>query len=248
MPPYVLIEKEVGETPLQALERFRSTDARLAGIPMTYAGRLDPMASGTLLILIGDECRHRENYDSLDKTYDFDVLFGAETDTGDVLGLVTHIAPFDPTTQDWEAIVATLVRSHHLPYPVFSSRTVGGAPLFEHAHRDAGVERPVREMRVRSAAFKGVRTLEGEALLREVEGKLAGLHTPESSDFRIELVLPRWREVLNDKALFTIVTIEAEVTTGTYIRALAPYLARTLRTRGLAYRIHRSAIHLPHSV
>lgn len=212
---------------------------------MTYAGRLDPMASGTLLILIGDECKQREKYDGLDKTYEFDVLFGLETDTSDMLGLVSHEAPFDSAAQNWEEIVATLVGSHHLPYPVFSSRTVGGTPLFEHAHRDAGVERPVREMRVRRATYEGVRVLTSEALLHEVEEKLAVLHTPESNDFRIELVLPRWREVLKHKAVFTIVSISADVATGTYIRALAPYLARTLGTRGFAYRIHRSAIHLP---
>lgn len=245
MPPYALIDKEVGETPLQALERFRATDSRLAEVPMTYAGRLDPMASGKLLILIGDECQHRENYDSLDKTYEFDVLFGAETDTGDVLGLVSHVAAFDPTAQDWEKIVATLVGSHYLPYPTFSSRTVNGAPLFEHAHRDAGVERPVREMRVKRATYEGVRILTNDALLHEIEEKLALLHTPDSNDFRIERILPRWHEILQHKSVFTIVSIKADVATGTYIRALAPRLARELRTRGLAFRIHRSAIDSP---
>lgn len=244
MPKYVLLDKKVGETPLQALERFRATDPALANVPMTYAGRLDPMASGQLLILIGDECKHRENYDSLDKTYEFEVLFGLESDTGDTLGLVSEIKHFSQDDRDWKRVVASLVSTHHLPYPVFSSRTVDGKPLFEHAHRDAGVERPIREMKVLHTVYMGARTLTSDALLREVNEKLNRLHVPELNDFRIERIVPRWREVLSQDALFTILSVEATVKSGTYIRSLAPELARQLGTSGLAYSIHRSAIHL----
>ena len=56
MKKFVTLEKAVGETPLSALERHRGEHPELLGIPMAYAGRLDPMASGKLLVLIGDEC------------------------------------------------------------------------------------------------------------------------------------------------------------------------------------------------
>jgi tRNA U55 pseudouridine synthase TruB len=68
----IVIHKHIGETPLEALERFRrmqiekETDLDSKRnwqiVPMTYAGRLDPMAEGELLILIGDECRNKEKY------------------------------------------------------------------------------------------------------------------------------------------------------------------------------------------
>ncbi len=247
MPPYALIEKAVGETPLQALERFRATDPKFAGVPMTYAGRLDPMASGQLLILIGDECVRREKYDSLDKTYEFEILLGVESDTGDVLGLASDASSFKSDDTNWESVVASLVRSHHLPYPVYSSRTVDGIPLFEHAHRDAHVERPVREMQVMQASYQGVREITSSELLHEIEEKLDRVHVPESNDFRIGSIVPRWRAALSKEAVFTVLTIKATVASGTYIRALAPDLAKQLRTRGLAYSIHRSAVHLPHT-
>ena len=86
MQKYAVVEKAVGETPLQALERFRALHGELDQIPMAYAGRLDPMASGKLLILIGEECKQQERYHALDKEYEFEVLFGIGSDTGDVLG------------------------------------------------------------------------------------------------------------------------------------------------------------------
>lgn len=237
-------QKRVGETPLQALERFRASEPALADIPMTYAGRLDPMASGELIFLIGDECKHRENYDSLDKTYRFEILFGVESDTGDTLGLASDATGFRDDSKDWEQFVASFVGSHHLPYPVFSSRTVDGKPLFEHAHRDAGVERPIREMRVIEASYVGARTIASGALLYEIEQKLSLLNVPESNDFRTDRIVPRWHDVLSKDTVFTILTVEAIVTSGTYIRALAPHFAQRLGTKGLAYSIHRTAIHL----
>lgn len=87
MPPCVVLEKAVGETPLQCVEAWRATQSpAFAEVPLAYAGRLDPMASGKLLVLIGDECKQQENYHELDKAYDFSVLLGIGSDTHDVLG------------------------------------------------------------------------------------------------------------------------------------------------------------------
>ena len=61
------MHKNKGETPLQALKRLKigNLEAYPQGIPdsepLTYAGRLDPMAEGLLLVLIGkDENRRRD--------------------------------------------------------------------------------------------------------------------------------------------------------------------------------------------
>jgi len=47
----LLLNKKEGETPLEALQAFRSKNKKYKGVKMTYAGRLDPMASGLLLVL-----------------------------------------------------------------------------------------------------------------------------------------------------------------------------------------------------
>src|SRR3989344_4155540 len=82
-----VIKKVLGETPLQALERLRVEKDFPHDLAMTYAGRLDPMAEGKLLILTGEDCKRRERYDGLDKEYVFEIAFGIESDTGDILGI-----------------------------------------------------------------------------------------------------------------------------------------------------------------
>ena len=57
MKRFVVLEKKVGETPLACLLSYKKAHPELGGIPASYAGRLDPMASGKLLILLGEECK-----------------------------------------------------------------------------------------------------------------------------------------------------------------------------------------------
>lgn len=84
-----MLEKAVGETPLSCAEAFRSNHPELDGVSMAYAGRLDPMASGKLLVLLGDECKNQTAYHGLDKEYEFSVLLGIGSDSHDVLGRLT---------------------------------------------------------------------------------------------------------------------------------------------------------------
>ena len=51
MPDNVIIAyKNIGETPLECLERHRKERSIDKDIPMTYAGRLDPMAEGLMIL------------------------------------------------------------------------------------------------------------------------------------------------------------------------------------------------------
>jgi tRNA U55 pseudouridine synthase TruB len=104
-----LLYKKLGETPLECLERFKkvksdldavnirptveggSTERSNANVPVTYAGRLDPMAEGLLLALSGDAVHEKEKYLGLPKTYLMEVLWGFETDTLDMLGVVSNL-------------------------------------------------------------------------------------------------------------------------------------------------------------
>src|SRR5882724_588569 len=84
----VCIYKQKGETPLQALNRLRVEKPEYMEATLSYAGRLDPMAEGVMVVLVGDENKEREKYLGLDKVYVTEVLFGVSTDTADILGKI----------------------------------------------------------------------------------------------------------------------------------------------------------------
>lgn len=255
MPPYVVIEKRVGETPLQALEAYRTMHPELLGVPMTYAGRLDPMASGKLLILLGEECKHKDAYTKLDKEYEFEVLLGLQSDTGDVLGLAAACStPESITVETVHAVSKALRGSHKLPYPLYSSKTVAGKPLFQHAHENNVVDLPISTMRVYSLQCIGEMRVSTQTLLEAIEQKIHLLQAERNnehvgSDFRKGAILDRWKELLsNVGGEYRILCFRAAVGPGTYIRTLGSKIAEELGTCGLAYSIHRTKIGKHHSI
>jgi tRNA U55 pseudouridine synthase TruB len=51
--------KNPGETPLERLDRFRGEHLEYKDEKLSYVGRLDPLAEGVMLVVIGDENQNR---------------------------------------------------------------------------------------------------------------------------------------------------------------------------------------------
>lgn len=243
-----MMEKREGETPLQALERFR-LEARIGSdVPMTYAGRLDPMASGVLLILVGDECKRKEKYLGFDKEYECGVLFGIESDTGDILGLPQKTEALALSEAEVQRSIEALVGTHELPYPAFSSKKVEGKHLFEHALQDTleSIEIPTRSMEVRHIEYLSMRHISSAQLFQDISTRINAFSPPVTEyaghDFRKKDIEEAWRQLLSEKETYSIARFRAHVSAGTYIRALAPLIGRMCRTGALALSIHRTRI------
>ncbi len=250
-PPYVTMEKYVGETPLVALERIRSEYSIPTNVPLAYAGRLDPMASGKLLVLIGDECKVQEKYHSFDKEYVVEILLGTTSDTGDVLGLLASCKHKILTQSEIQNTLATFVGTISLPYPHFSSKTVQGKPL--HTWTLEGrldeIEIPVKKSTVHKLCFNTLRTVSKQNILETVRAKIetippvTDMRKALGADFRRTDVRKSWDGFEKDALLtYQILTITCIASSGTYMRTLAELIGKKLGTCGLAYSIHRTKI------
>lgn len=128
-----VVYKNAGETPLHCLQRLFPTNQDT----YTYAGRLDPMAEGLLLVLQGDECKNASQYYHLEKTYEYTFLLGIATDTYDCLGRITNTTSVvNDNMQRVHDTVQEMIGTLSLPYPPYSSKTVAGIPLFKHARQN----------------------------------------------------------------------------------------------------------------
>lgn len=251
LPRAAVVIKELGETPLQALERYRAAAAIDPSIPITYAGRLDPMASGRLLLLIGDECKKRSRYDALDKEYMCEILLGISSDSGDVLGLAALDRDYGAVSEaEIAATLEQLLGTQQLAYPAYSSKPVRGMPLFEHALKGTlgAIEIPKKEVRLYQLEYCGTSMQSGMLLLRTLEEKINALQAPHDpnklgSDFRKEEILKRWRELLSEShRTFSSIRVRAVVSSGTYVRSLAELIASRLNTTGLVLSLSRTKI------
>lgn len=250
MPKYVVLDKKVGQTPLQVVEAFKDQNPDLADLPMAYAGRLDPMASGKLLVLIGEECKKQKEYHNLDKEYEFEVLFGTSSDTADVLGLVKNRETRVVTEIELKKIVKSLIGPLALPYPQFSSKTVKGKPLhmWTLEGRLEEIDHPVAYTMIYELKLKSLRSEKAEAIYKKALKNINSLPTvTEKSkelgrDFRRTDVRVAWKDWLqeNKGKELQIATFRCVASSGTYMRSLAEEIGRHTHTSALAYSIHRT--------
>ena len=94
-PGIYLINKPRGRSSFSMVAQMR----RLSGIKKVgHAGTLDPEAEGLLIVLVGkDYTRLSDSYLKLDKTYEFSLKLGENSDTGDQEGEKTAISDAVPT-------------------------------------------------------------------------------------------------------------------------------------------------------
>lgn len=247
-----MLEKRVGETPLQAVEAFKAANPDYASLPMAYAGRLDPMASGKLLVLVGEECKKQEDYHSLDKEYEFEVLLGSASDTGDVLGLIDWKQQTDFSENDLRSVASKLIGSLSLPYPKFSSRTVKGKPLHMWTLEDRlhEIDIPSADTTIYNLKLTGLHRERVSKIYEDASRKIETIApvTEESKalgrDFRRSEVRVAWRvwfEHHRDLSV-QIATFKCISSSGTYMRSLSEEIGRRLGVSALAYSIHRSEI------
>lgn len=247
-----VIWKKIGETPLEALRRFRARHVIPEEIPLSYSGRLDPMAEGKILILVGDECKQAQRYRVLDKEYEVEILFGFSTDSGDVLGAISQQMPTQKI--DRERVVAacmSLIGSHSWLYPHYSSRTVHGKPLFKWAQEKLihTIEIPKTNTRIVSISVSSVRTIHGKDLLAKIQKKLEHIQhsdvrlTEVGGGFRVRDIAQGWeRALIHSDHTYVIATIRCVAGSGTYMRTLAEKAGETIGVPALALSIVRTKI------
>jgi tRNA pseudouridine(55) synthase len=256
MEKYVVLEKAVGETPLSCAEAWRTTQPAYINSPLAYAGRLDPMASGKLLVLIGDECKNQTSYHSLDKEYEFSVLLGIGSDTHDVLGrlkLSERLTTPDDLLNNLNTIISNLVGLIKLPYPHFSAKTIKGKPLhmWTLENRLHEIEIPTKESEVYSLEIIKTETITKNNLVEQALKKINSippvteLRKALGNDFRRVDVRQDWENIKSDNFLldtFQIIHLRCIASSGTYMRSLAEIIGKKLDTQGLAWHIHRTSI------
>lgn len=243
MKKIILLNKKEGDTPLQSLESFRSRNKSYKEVKMTYAGRLDPMASGLLLVLAGEEVKKKEKYLKLDKIYEFEVLFGFATDTFDILGKVTKSLNVEEDKKSLEFLIKNNLKyftgKFIQKYPIYSSKTVAGKPLFEYGRKDIDVELPEREVKVKSLKFLKLKTMNGKKLLSNIEKRIQKV----KGDFRQKEIINIWHKKLNKKSnSFFIGSFRVKCSSGTYVRGIADSLGEKIRIPALAFSIKRTNI------
>jgi len=146
-PGIYLDHKPVGVTSFSRVHAFMS-EVEAAGLtrkqlPVCHGGTLDPFAEGLLLLLAGPATHLMDWLHAAPKTYEAEVVWGVETDTGDGLGQPVHTgSAAHLTPQALDAALQPLLGWTDQVPPATSAKKLGGEPAYKKAHRGETVVLP----------------------------------------------------------------------------------------------------------
>ncbi|MGB5312472.1 MAG: tRNA pseudouridine(55) synthase TruB, partial [Polyangiales bacterium] len=115
----VIVDKPAGCTSHDVVQRVRRA---LKQKSVGHAGTLDPLATGVLVVAVGEATKLVSHLQADDKRYDVTIALGAETDSLDADGETTATAavpPLDVATV--ERVAARFVGRHPQEAPKLSA-------------------------------------------------------------------------------------------------------------------------------
>ena len=114
-----------------------------------HTGTLDPMATGVLVLCIGEATKLVELLTSSSKEYIAGITLGMETDTLDEEGVI--IKHDNKEVSDYEIIdvLNSMKGTYEQEVPKYSAIKVNGRKLYEYAREGIDIELPKREVEIK---------------------------------------------------------------------------------------------------
>ncbi|HEY2412081.1 MAG TPA: tRNA pseudouridine(55) synthase TruB [Pirellulaceae bacterium] len=114
-----------------------------------HAGTLDPLATGVLVVGVGQATRLMEHVHRLSKTYQGTFLLGRQSDTEDIEGEVEELAlPPVPSNAALEAAAQRFVGTIQQRPPAYSAIKVEGKRAYKMARRGESIELAARPVEI----------------------------------------------------------------------------------------------------
>lgn len=139
----LLINKPSGITSHDVVARVRRI---LNTKSVGHAGTLDPIASGLMVLLIGEGTKLSHYILEQNKAYRLTARLGQTTDTFDTTGKILTSTDQRPQVGEVLSAALNLKGELDLPVPIFSATKIDGKKLYEYAREDKPVEVPIKKM------------------------------------------------------------------------------------------------------
>ncbi len=225
-----LIDKPLAWTSFGVVNKVRYLLSRQTGnkkIKVGHAGTLDPLATGLLILCVGDYTKRIEQFQSMPKTYTGTFTFGATTPSFDLEKAPDTRFPTAHLTKEiLETVRHQFIGDILQVPPIFSAVKVEGRRLYKNARTGQEVEMPHRPVRIDSFELQGdlrpvLPGIESSIVVSK-KGSPIMLHPDYASGLQID---------------FQVVCSK-----GTYIRSLANDFGHALGSGAYLSGLRRTAI------
>lgn len=114
-----------------------------------HTGTLDPIATGVLVVCVGNTTKLCELLTAEYKEYVATIKLGIKTDTLDTTGNIVEEKEYDVNEQQIKEVLNSFLGTSIQTTPIYSAVKVNGKKLYEYAREGKEVELPKREINIR---------------------------------------------------------------------------------------------------
>ena len=144
---WLVINKEVGMSSAKVVNKVKKImKIKKAG----HAGTLDPLASGVLPIAIGEATKTMKYAMHSEKSYEFDINWGVETETDDLEGKILFNSNVRPSKSEIINALPSFTGKIMQKPPSFSAIKIDGVRSYKLARKSISVDIPEREIFIKS--------------------------------------------------------------------------------------------------
>jgi tRNA pseudouridine(55) synthase len=214
-----------------------------------FAGRLDPMARGEILLLFNNECKKINDYKNLTKTYQFEIILGIQTSSDDPLGIIIKKETNIDTKVNACSSYLTELKNQILDasYPKtflqkfhnYSSKCFNGKPLWYYAKNNIEIELPTHEVTIYDFKISDIKSYNSFEWRKNIIDQIKTIDS--SCDFNQKFIIDQWTNLEMDDLIYSI-PCEIKVSSGFYVRQFVNDLINITKTPLLTYDINRIKI------
>ena len=154
---FLLIDKPSGITSAECVSRIKKI---LNEKKVGHCGTLDPLATGMLPICVGEATKFSSYVSNQSKGYLVKVLFGVETDTGDITGKKLSTSKINFSLEELKAVLEGLSGELEQIPPMYSALKQKGKPLYYWARKGVSLKREPRLIQIEKIKLKSLKVSE----------------------------------------------------------------------------------------
>ena len=154
---FLLLDKPSGISSAECVSLIKNIlNERKVG----HCGTLDPLATGMLPICVGEATKFSSYVSDQSKGYLVKVLFGVETDTGDITGKELSTSKINFSLEELKAVLEGLSGELEQIPPMYSALKQKGKPLYYWARKGVSLKREPRLIQIEKIKLKSLKVSE----------------------------------------------------------------------------------------
>jgi tRNA pseudouridine(55) synthase len=242
------IYKPIGISCVDLIEQLKQKE-QYKDVKMGFTGRLDEMAHGSMIILLGDETKKTKQFHDLNKVYKFRFIVGLETDTTSVLGMFQNKIDCNELNND--KICQEILKFNNTQfmqeYHVYSSYCPKHPNLKKplwwwilNNRLDEIDEMPKKNVNIYDVKINNIKNVSLDDFMEE---SLENLSKIKKRNFRQDEIIKQWKKYYDknkeQNVKFTEFECEIHVSSGFYVRQFVKDIGKQLNLNVVVTEIER---------